>query len=212
MLSFNQLTGQWVSDNNGNTTVGTSSSASTNPRLPSGTTGALNNTAVGYGALQFNTEGQHNIAIGVNALRRTSGDNNLAIGENALYDFAAQPNVVMAGNNNVAIGNNVMQRNSLGTQNVAMGHQALNNNATGFMNVAIGNNALQGSGATGTGSQNVAIGNQALNNNTAGIQNVVVGMVPDTTTLLGQTTRCWDTMPCRVTRPGPTMCPSATAH
>ena len=105
MLSFNQLTGQWVSDNNGNTTIGTSSSANTNPRLPSGTTGALNNTAVGYGALQFNTEGQHNIAIGVNALRRTSGDNNVAIGENALYNFQ-QPNVGMTGNRNVAIGNN----------------------------------------------------------------------------------------------------------
>ena len=105
MLSFNQLTGQWVSDNNGNTTIGTSSSANTNPRLPSGTTGALNNTAVGYGALQFNNEGQHNIAIGVNALRRTSGDNNVAIGENALYNFQ-QPNVGMTGNRNVAIGNN----------------------------------------------------------------------------------------------------------
>jgi len=141
MLSFNQLTGPWVSDNNGNTTIGTSSSANTNPRLPSGTTGALNNTAVGYGALQFNTEGQHNIAIGVNALRRTSGDNNVAIGENALYNFQ-QPNVGMTGNSNVAIGNNT---NGSNYSNCIL----LGNNAMTQDNAMLGLGGLNVVGTTG---------------------------------------------------------------
>jgi len=168
-ISFNQLNGTDVSDASGNTTIGTFSLQGAEFHR------GLNNTAMGYGALRDNTpSGQHNVALGLNALRTNAGNNNLAIGENALYNFLT-PTIAQSGNHNVAIGTNAIQCNVNGYQNVALGNQALNNNTTGYLNVAIGNNALQGSGA-GTGSCNVAIGNQALNNNITGIQNAIVGM------------------------------------
>jgi len=80
-LNFGAFRGPWVSDNNGNTTIGTFSSADTNPNAGSvtGATGTLNNTAVGYGALRTN-EGGHNIAVGLNALSNNEGSSNVASG------------------------------------------------------------------------------------------------------------------------------------
>ena len=169
-LSFNQLNGTTVSDASGNTTLGSFSLQGAESQR------GLNNTAMGYGALRDNTPlGQHNIAVGLNALRNNAGNDNLAIGENAMYNFLT-PNIAQqTGDHNVAIGNNAIQCNTSGHDNVALGNQALNNNSTGYLNVAIGNNAMQGSG-TGTGSCNVAVGNQALNNNATGVQNAIVGM------------------------------------
>lgn len=81
-ISFNQLNGTSVSDASGNTTLGTFSLQGA--ELQRG----LNNTAVGYGALQYNGPScQHNTAVGLNALRKNAGNDNLAIGENALYNF-----------------------------------------------------------------------------------------------------------------------------
>jgi len=139
MLSFNQLTGQWVSDNNGNTTIGTSSSANTNPRLPASAAVAQNNSAVGYGALKNNQTGKCNVAIGTNALNtNVGGSNNIAIGANALFNpgtYAEQ-----AGNSNIAIGINALSGNTGGQNNVAVGSATNSNNHDNC--ILIGNGAV----------------------------------------------------------------------
>lgn len=180
-ISFNDLNGPNVSDDHGNTTLGSLSSQNPNGQN-------LNNTAVGFGALRDNAGGQHNIAVGLNALANNSASNNVAIGENALYNFLA-PSTTQTGTLNVAVGNNAMQSNASGNQNVAVGNQALHNNTTGNYNAVVGkgaayynttghNNAVMGANAllnNTTGSQNVAIGKEALQMSQVAIGNVAVG-------------------------------------
>ena len=140
MLSFNQLSGPYVSDLSGNTTVGTFSSSTT---VPPSTAGNLNNTAVGYGALRNSAGGQHNIAVGVNALNNNlQGNNNIAIGENALFNFTS-PTTVQVGDSNIAIGNNSLSGNTGGGNIIAIGHSTNANNIDNC--ILIGN----GVGATG---------------------------------------------------------------
>ena len=163
-ISFNQLNGTDVSDGRGNTTLGTLSSQNPNGQN-------LNNTAVGFGALRDNAGGQHNIAVGLNALANNSASNNVAIGENALYNFLA-PSTTQTGTLNVAVGNNAMQSNTAGSQNVAVGNQALHNNTTGSYNAVVGNAAGY---FNTTGQNNAVLGANALLNNTTGSQNVAIG-------------------------------------
>jgi hypothetical protein len=138
MLSFNQLTGVWVSDNNGNTTIGTSSSANTNPRLPASPTGAQNNSAVGYGALKNNQTGKCNIAMGINALNTNlAGNDNIAIGANALFNPTTY--AVQTGNSNIAIGSNALGGNTGGNNNVAVGSATNSNNYSNC--ILLGNGA-----------------------------------------------------------------------
>ncbi|MFL6505762.1 MAG: tail fiber domain-containing protein, partial [Candidatus Udaeobacter sp.] len=61
-------------------------------------TNSGNNTGIGFDALEANTAGNSNTAVGANALRNATGSNNIALGESA---GAA----VLAGNNNIEIGN-----------------------------------------------------------------------------------------------------------
>jgi len=163
-ISFNDLNGPNVSDDHGNTTLGTLSSQNPNSQT-------LNNTAVGFGALRDNAGGQHNIAVGLNALANNSASNNVAIGENALYNFLA-PSTTQTGTLNVAVGNNAMQSNASGNQNVAVGNQALHNNTTGSYNAVVGNGAAY---YNTTGHNNAVMGANALLNNTTGSQNVAIG-------------------------------------
>ena len=163
-ISFNQLNGTDVSDGRGNTTLGTLSSQNLNGQN-------LNNTAVGFGALRDNAGGQHNIAVGLNALANNSASNNVGIGENALYNFLA-PSTTQTGTLNVAVGNNAMQSNTAGSQNVAVGNQALHNNTTGSYNAVVGNAAGY---FNTTGQNNAVLGANALLNNTTGSQNVAIG-------------------------------------
>lgn len=163
-ISFNDLNGPNVSDDHGNTTLGSLSSQNPNSQN-------LNNTAVGFGALRDNAGGQHNIAVGLNALANNSASNNVAIGENALYNFLA-PSTTQTGTLNVAVGNNAMQSNASGNQNVAVGNQALHNNTTGSYNAVVGNGAAY---YNTTGHNNAVMGANALLNNTTGNQNVAVG-------------------------------------
>ena len=44
---------------------------------------ANNNTAMGNGALFFNTNGNSNTCLGFNALNNTTGDSNIALGDSA---------------------------------------------------------------------------------------------------------------------------------
>jgi hypothetical protein len=104
---------------------------------------------VGYQALDANTTGASNIAIGTNAL-----------GANT------------TGANNVAVGSHAMGTNSTGVRNVAMGHFALYENTTGQYNTAIGYEALN---VNNTGADNTAVGYQALYANTTGSANTALG-------------------------------------
>ena len=57
-----------------------------------------NNTGIGFDALEANTTGNSNTAVGANALRNATGSDNIALGEGAGV-------AVLAGNNNIEIGN-----------------------------------------------------------------------------------------------------------
>ena len=61
----------------------------------------------------------------------TEGDHNTAIGEDALEDNTT-------GEENVSIGAHSMDENETGSRNVAVGYDALENNIDGDDNVAIG--------------------------------------------------------------------------
>ena len=137
-MSFSQFNTQLVSDNNGNTTFGTNSSANTNPNAPPSTTGNLNNTAVGYGTLRVNNNGQHNIAIGLNALSNNEGNNNLAFGENALYSYTT--NAPHSGSNNIAIGNNAINSSTSANGTISIGNNTNANNKNNC--ILLGNGAI----------------------------------------------------------------------
>ncbi len=137
-----QQQGSLASGNYSNIGIGLNAIGST-----SMTSAAINNTAVGFIALQSNTSGHDNTALGNNALQaNTTGDTNVALGANA------------------------MELNTTGYQNVAVGNAALYNNVSGFYNVAVGAGSL-----AGTGSQNVGVGYLAGNLLTTGTDNTFVG-------------------------------------
>jgi hypothetical protein len=124
------------------------------------------NTAIGTGALQFNSIGRWNTAIGVDAL----GDNiegrfNTAIGVNALWRNTT-------GILNTATGMGALQTNTTGNSNTATGSGALSGNTTGWNNTATGDSALHDNS---TGTDNVAIGMAALTANTVGLSNTASG-------------------------------------
>ncbi len=107
------------------------------------------NTAVGIGALQFNTSGQANTAIGESALHsNTTAYYNTATGYAALTSNTT-------GNHNIAYGYQALFSNTIGYFNSAFGETALRNNTTGSGNTALGSSALV---ANGSGWSNVAVG------------------------------------------------------
>ena len=118
-----------LSPNNGsaNTFIGVNSGVNTVSSSGS------NNTTLGFEALQSNSTGGFNTAIGRQALKNNNGDYNVAIG------FQAS------------------QLNTLGSYNFGLGNFALQNNETGVFNMAIGTFA----GADLKGSYNTAVGGQA---------------------------------------------------
>jgi hypothetical protein len=145
----------------------------------------LNNTAIGYNALDATTSGAGNVAIGSQALTtnttlsnlvaigfealraNTTGTGNLAIGAAAL-------DANTTGINNIAIGESTLtSQTTLGNYNVAIGYQALMDNTGGDGNIAIGNETLSNNTVT---NHNIAIGSRALNGAmTAGGQNIGIG-------------------------------------
>jgi len=105
------------------------------------------------------------------------GDN---AGENDDFSF----------NNNIGIGNNVLQSNTSGFDNIALGKTALTDNTTGFGNVAIGDQSLTsnriGHANIGigydsplrvntTGANNIALGSGVLRANQTGSSNIAIG-------------------------------------
>jgi Chaperone of endosialidase/Collagen triple helix repeat (20 copies) len=127
----------------------------------------INNTAVGFKALYFNTTGDANTATGSLALSgNTTGASNTANG------------FLVLGNNttgyfNTASGATALLNNTTGSWNTVTGAQALLLNTTGNGNTANGFNALI---FNTTGDDNTANGNDALYNNTTGSRNIALGV------------------------------------
>ena len=106
----------------------------------------MNNTAVGFQALQ-NSNADGNTATGYQALKsNTSGTFNTAYGQQALSSNTT-------------------------SFNTAFGAFALANNISGLQNTAVGYEALSHSTAT----NNTALGWNALGNNTTGVNNTAIG-------------------------------------
>jgi hypothetical protein len=111
------------------------------------------NTALGEGALSHN-EGINNTAVGYDALQlNTSGFGNTALGFATLVTSGR-------GSYNTAIGDGVLAFNIDGSFNTAVGHAAMNGaNVTGSRNIALG--SVAGYNVT-TGNDNIDIGNQGV--------------------------------------------------
>lgn len=145
-------------------------------------TAGSRNIAIGYNSLLNNQVGQRNIAIGTFTMTQmqsgnwniaigadsmntaTGGNKNTAIGFNTLTHNAAD--------NNVAVGADVLSKNTTGGRNVGIGQGALGKNTTGGDNVCIGYNAGI---ANTTASGNVGIGWASLYKNQTGARNTVIG-------------------------------------
>ena len=99
-----------------------------------------------------NTNGQYNVAIGHQALRRnTSANDNTAVGNNSLA-------YTTTGLRNTAVGYFSSLNNTTGAYNSAFGDSALYTNTTGSNNIAIGHNADVGLSGL---SNSIAIGYNA---------------------------------------------------
>ena len=100
------------------------------------------------------------------ALFHTYGTGNLFLG-------VSSGNFTTSGSgNNVGVGINTLQSNTIGYSNSAIGKGSLSNNTTGFANVGVGVASLRENTIGGT---NVAIGGSALQNNLTGSSNVAIG-------------------------------------
>jgi len=117
-------------------------------------------------ALQANTTGASNTAVGVNALAtNTTASNNVAVGYQSLL-------LNTTGASNTAVGNASLKANTTGASNTAVGYQALDANTTAHSNTAIGTKSLS---ANTTGEENTALGEFALFTNTTASNNTAVG-------------------------------------
>jgi hypothetical protein len=121
-----------------------------------GTNSNLDNIGIGRGALNANTSGKNNIALGLDAMKNnTLGQFNVGVGYATL-------NANTTGTANLAIGHNAAQRNTIGQYNIALGSWTLNENLIGNNNTILGYSA----GFSTLGSGNVMIGHLAGFNET----------------------------------------------
>ena len=147
---------------------------------------AVDNTAVGSSALQFNSTGVANTAVGSGALRYNTGGGNTAVGSGALsgpttgtVDGAANTAIgeeALTNNtssNNAALGAFALKLNTTGTENTASGYAALASNTTGEVNDAHGFESLY---SNTTGNANVAMGWGSLYFNVTGSGNTALGV------------------------------------
>jgi hypothetical protein len=125
-------------------------------------------TAIGSGALLFNTTGTDNTACGPDALfENSTGSYNTALGAAALENNST-------GSSNTAVGLSALAANSSGYGNTAMGFGAMLNNTTGNNNAAYGVYSMGGVSA-GTDGGNSAIGGYTLYDITTGYNNTAAG-------------------------------------
>ena len=124
----------------------------------------VDNTGIGWTALQSTTTGSDNSAVGARTLvNNTTGWSNSAFGTFALLNN-------ITGSANTAMGTSAIQDNISGNNNTAVGASALQI-VTGSNNTAIGSQALESS----TGSDNIAVGFNAGDEITSGSNNIVIG-------------------------------------
>lgn len=134
---------------------------------------STDNVAVGVAALAFNSptttsNGKDNVAVGNTALNQnTTGSFNTAVGTRALYGYPGNS----TGNYNSAFGWNALYRN-MGSYNTGLGVNALVNLASGDFNTVVGTNSMLGN--TGS-SNNTTLGYATLQNNVSGSGNVAIG-------------------------------------
>lgn len=132
------------------------------------TTGS-SNTIIGHNAYAGNSAtngGQHNIALGTNAMFSANGGSfNIA-----MNNFSLRYNT---GDHNIALGSASLWENTTGSRNIAIGHRSLQASTTSNQQVAIGDSALQSYNGTIDG--NTAIGTKAGWQLSTGSENTVVG-------------------------------------
>jgi hypothetical protein len=125
------------------------------------------NIAVGRTAMSAGAPGARNTALGVNALANVGNlaDDNVAIGYRALLSNT--------GDQNTAVGNSAMFRNSSGSANTAVGYNALSTNtAPSSFNTAVGHSSLASNDG---GFSNTAVGSDSLSGNILGTANTAIG-------------------------------------
>ena len=152
-----------------NTAVGASALAGSN-------SGTGVNTAVGNSALLTNSTGYYNTAIGAkhpanyfSALEsNTTGNSNIAVGTAALGTNTT-------GSSNTAIGLAALPLNTTASNNTAVGYQAGYTNSTGIANTFTGYQAGYTSNASSVNGYNTATGYQAGKGLTTGNNNSFFG-------------------------------------
>jgi hypothetical protein len=109
-----------------------------------------------------------NIAVGVGALTNyfsnDIGEHNTAIGNEALTNNT--------NGYNTAVGYTALNANTTGGKNTALGHETLVRNTTGRFNTGLGKNAFWGNT---TQNNNTGVGHQAAFSGAAGDNNTIVG-------------------------------------
>ena len=100
-----------------------------------------------------------------NKLTCKGGFSNVALGENTLKENGI-------GSKNTAIGANALQKNKGGYDNTAIGSDVLKENIAGNNNTAVGCSVLE---SNTEGNYNTGVGTDALNANTTGKQNAAFG-------------------------------------
>jgi hypothetical protein len=123
------------------------------------------NTFVGTNAGNTGTTGGHNSAVGYGALQGNTNSFNTAVGAETLF-------VNTTGWGNTAAGFQALYSNEGGFYNTAAGMDALFHNTGGMNNTAVGRDALL---SNTTGSRNIAIGWGAGTNATTGDDNIFIG-------------------------------------
>jgi len=94
-----------------------------------------------------------------------TGNNNIGIGNSVL-------NETTDGKRNVALGYHAMEENQIGDENIAIGYNTLKSNVSGYFNVSIGSRSLHDNLS---GYKNVGIGAGTLAENLTGVSNVAIG-------------------------------------
>ncbi len=165
------------------------------------TLGGSGNIAIGTNALRENRAAVGSIAIGRAALQNSKDiPAIIAIGDSALFDNSTGASSIDHARQNIAVGQNALRFNSIGSDNIAIGNFALRTNQanaaniaighlamafanntssiTNSENLAIGHQALRGGvdPALNTGTSNIAIGNRSLINNRSGSLNIALGI------------------------------------